>query len=298
MSQISSRRPVPIPSRPIAAAVAAAIGLAPAAAHALGGPSPGAVTAQTAKLPPEPGSVRGLADNATVAGFTGQVAYAIPIELPAGPGGLAPTLALGYDGGLGNGPLGVGWGLAQPEIRRSQRLGVPAYGAADELEVVGLGGGQLVAIGGGEYRLEGAGNGFVGRAVAGGFELTGPDGRRYRFGTTDAGRKSAGARVAAWYLEEVRDVAGQTVAYQYHADRGEVYLDAITWGGPVAGAPAFRAELIYEARADAFRAGTRDHDVRQNIDALLSHITAPLIIQRAWLMIAAFGSPVVPDVKM
>jgi SAM-dependent methyltransferase len=31
----------------------------------------------------------------------------------------------------------------------------------------------------------------------------------------------------------------------------------------------------YEARAEAFRAGTRDHDVRQNIDALLSHITAP-----------------------
>lgn len=31
----------------------------------------------------------------------------------------------------------------------------------------------------------------------------------------------------------------------------------------------------YDARAEAFRAGTRDHDVRQNIDALLSRITAP-----------------------
>ena len=31
----------------------------------------------------------------------------------------------------------------------------------------------------------------------------------------------------------------------------------------------------YEARAEAFRAGTRDHDVRQNIDAFLSRITAP-----------------------
>lgn len=29
----------------------------------------------------------------------------------------------------------------------------------------------------------------------------------------------------------------------------------------------------YESRAEAFRAGTRDHDVRQNIDALLSHIS-------------------------
>jgi SAM-dependent methyltransferase len=31
----------------------------------------------------------------------------------------------------------------------------------------------------------------------------------------------------------------------------------------------------YEARAEAFRAGTRDHDVRQNIDALLARIDAP-----------------------
>ena len=31
----------------------------------------------------------------------------------------------------------------------------------------------------------------------------------------------------------------------------------------------------YEARAEAFRAGTRDHDVRQNIEALLSHVEHP-----------------------
>jgi len=31
----------------------------------------------------------------------------------------------------------------------------------------------------------------------------------------------------------------------------------------------------YAVRAEAFRDGTRDHDVRQNIDALLSHIEAP-----------------------
>src|SRR4029453_9532890 len=31
----------------------------------------------------------------------------------------------------------------------------------------------------------------------------------------------------------------------------------------------------YAARAEAFREGTRDHDVQQNIDALLSHIDVP-----------------------
>ena len=31
----------------------------------------------------------------------------------------------------------------------------------------------------------------------------------------------------------------------------------------------------YNQRAEGFRAGTRDHDVRQNIDALLRHIKGP-----------------------
>ncbi|HMG52221.1 MAG TPA: FG-GAP-like repeat-containing protein, partial [Kofleriaceae bacterium] len=230
-------------------------------AFAMSGPAPGAVSAQTVKLPAGPGSVRGLADNATVSGFTGQVQYAVPIELPNGPGGLAPSLSLGYDGDLGNGPLGVGWALSQPGIRRSLRLGVPTYDARDELEVVGLGSsGQLVPLAGGDYRVEGQGNSYTGRAVDGGFELTGPDGKLYRFGTTAAGRKASGTRVAAWYLEQIRDVAGQTIDYHYRQDRGEVYLDAITWGPSVGADRVFRAELVYADRSDAvvsYRTGFR-----------------------------------------
>ncbi|MGH9885065.1 MAG: SpvB/TcaC N-terminal domain-containing protein, partial [bacterium] len=234
--------------------------LVPATAFALGGPSPGAVSAQTVKLPTGPGSVRGLADAAQVNGFTGQVQYAVPIELPAGPGGLKPALSIGYDGDLGNGPLGVGWSLAQPGVRRSLRLGVPKYNATDEVELVGLGGGQVIALASGELRVEGAGNAITGRAVAGGYELTDADGRVYRFGTTSAARKASGTMVSAWYLEEVRDVAGNTVAYHYVADKGEVYLDSIEWGPTAAGARAFRAALEYEARADAvvsYRTGFR-----------------------------------------
>ncbi|HET9620835.1 MAG TPA: FG-GAP-like repeat-containing protein [Kofleriaceae bacterium] len=234
---------------------------APRTAGAVNGPSPGAVSAQTVKLPASPGSVRGLAENASVSNHTGQVRYTVPIELPRGPGGFAPTLALGYDGSLGNGPLGVGWQLAQPAIRRSLRLGVPSYTAADELELVGFAGdGQLVALGNGEYRAEGQGNAYTGVAVDGGFEVTAPDGTVYRFGTTAASRKASGAQTAAWYLAQIRNVAGQTIDYQYHADRGELYLDAITWGPAVAGAPAFRVDVDYEARGDAavsYRTGFR-----------------------------------------
>jgi len=240
--------------------VAAVAGAMPAVAMAVGGPAPGAVTAETVKLPSAPGSVRGLADNASVSAFTGQVQYSVPIELPSGPGGLVPTLSLGYDGGLGNGPLGVGWDMAQAGIRRSLRLGVPSYDATDEIEVAGLVGGQLVGLPGGGYRIEGQGNAYSGRAVDGGFELTDPDGRVYRFGTTAGARKASAAQIAVWYLEQVRDVAGQTIDYRYHADRGEVYLDAVEWGPTIGGARAYQAEMIYEARPDSvvsFRTGFR-----------------------------------------
>ncbi|HSS00287.1 MAG TPA: FG-GAP-like repeat-containing protein [Kofleriaceae bacterium] len=225
------------------------------------------MSAQTVKLPGSPGSVRGLAENATVSGYTGQVQYQVPVELPSGPGGLSPSLSLGYDGGLGNGPLGVGWALSQAGIRRSLRLGVPSYDARDELELIGLGGGgQLVALANGEYRVEGLGNGTSGRAVDGGFELVDADGRVRRFGTTAAGRKASGSQVAMWFLEEVRDVAGQTIRYQYTQDRGEVYLESIAWGPTLTGGPAFRAELVYESRSDAvvsYRTGFRVESARR-----------------------------------
>ncbi len=250
-------------SKTLGAALAAAVCCLSFAvpAFAVNGPSPGAVTAQTVTLPSGPGSVRGLADDASVSGFTGQVHYAVPIELPAGPGGLTPSLSVGYDGELGNGPLGVGWHMAQPHIQRSLRLGVPRYDASDEIELVGLGaGGQLVALPTGELRVEGQGNAITGRVVDGGYELTDADGRVYRFGTTTAARKANGTRVSAWYLEEIRDVAGHTLSYRYRADRGEIYLDAIEWGPTILGTRAFRAALTYEPRADAvvsYRTGFR-----------------------------------------
>lgn len=137
----------------IATAVAALVHAT--SAGAVGAPAPGAVTAQTVKVPDGPASVRGLASDASVSTFTGQVSYEVPIELPGGPGGLSPHLALSYNGALGNGPLGIGWSLGQVQVRRSLRLGVPSYTASDELELVGLPGQTLVALGNGQYRAEG-----------------------------------------------------------------------------------------------------------------------------------------------
>src|SRR5438046_2047546 len=124
---------------------AAASLIFPGVAGALEGPSPGAATASTIKLPDGPGSVHGLADPATINVFTGQVGFQIPIEVPAGRGGLAPHVALRYSAALGNGPIGIGWTFDMPMVRRTDRHGVPAYDASDELELSGIGeGGRLV----------------------------------------------------------------------------------------------------------------------------------------------------------
>ncbi len=43
---------------------------------------------------------------------TGAVSYSIPIEMPAGTGGMQPELALTYSNQSGNGPFGMGWSLS------------------------------------------------------------------------------------------------------------------------------------------------------------------------------------------
>src|SRR5689334_3236903 len=45
-------------------------------------------------------------------GADGQFQYELPIDVPPGRDGMAPSLALHYSSGAGNGALGVGWSLS------------------------------------------------------------------------------------------------------------------------------------------------------------------------------------------
>ena len=67
---------------------------------------------------------------------TGTGNLSVPVPLPSGRGGLAPTLALTYSSGLGNGPFGLGWSLAVPRVSRRTDRGVPTYDDATDVFVL------------------------------------------------------------------------------------------------------------------------------------------------------------------
>jgi RHS repeat-associated protein len=199
--------------------------------------------------------VSGLEHSLGLSEFTGQLRYAVSLEVPAGRGGVKPQLAIEYAGGLGNGPLGVGWRIAVPGIERSLRKGVPGYTPGDELQARDLGAtGRLVRLSDGSYRVQGSGESVRIAPHEAGFLATDAAGNRYQIGTTAAARIEDGARVASWHVERLSSATGESIEYRYRRDRGQVYLASVHWGPE----QVFSVHFDYTARPDptkAYRTG-------------------------------------------
>ncbi|MGY8736237.1 MAG: SpvB/TcaC N-terminal domain-containing protein, partial [bacterium] len=65
---------------------------------------------------------------------TGVLTHAIEIDVPPGPGGLEPGLALVYSSRARAGVAGFGWGLQTDQIQCSERLGAPDHTACADFE--------------------------------------------------------------------------------------------------------------------------------------------------------------------
>ncbi len=241
------------------------------------------VAPNTVSLPSGPGSIEGLGESFQPMLHTGTASHGFPIGLPAG----GPGIALAYDGGFGNGPLGFGWKFGPGDVKRQTERGVPRYlEASDDDTFLGTGGTELVELQNGYFlsRIEG---GFTryrrihpdpfGHPEGFHWEAHSRDGTRYEFGITNSGRVAQPAaesptgreRIFRWLIERTTDVHGNVVEYRWsdlvRPEDREKHLVEVRYGP---GAPPWSAyhfaSFEYEERPDWFIDCRSGFPVRQS----------------------------------
>ena len=232
-------------------------------------------------LPSGPGSMEGLGKGFQPQLNTGTATYQVPLTLPPGTSGFAPTLTLAYDSGVGNGPLGPGWRLGGPlAIERQTEKGFPGYRDADldgeGADVFVFGGEELVALSDGSYRLENDESfrrfSRVGSTSGGAVDswlIEDRDGTRQWLGRhrgdgdaavsrvghpgLDEARASPFERTFRWVEDASEDVNGNRIDYEYrgHEDSpGVLYLARVTYHAAGVTDAYHEIELRTEARPD------------------------------------------------
>ncbi|MEM6275176.1 MAG: toxin TcdB middle/N-terminal domain-containing protein [Myxococcota bacterium] len=251
------------------------------------------------KLPEGPGSIQGLGEDPEPNLTMGQAGYSVPMELPAGYAGLAPTLSLGYSSVNGAGVAGMGFSLGLDHIARMTRYGLPTYREGDRFSSSGAG--ELVEVdGSGTFRARDEG-GFVRfRYVSGPSDhwvAEHPDGRRSYYGANELGQRDDNARIAVsgagvdgagqgafrWCLVAQTDRLGHVVRYDHTLIDGYPYLTAIRWAfsdGPgVSGTPHYEAQLAYALRDDVIidaKPG-REVEMTQRLTSIAVYVDGSLL---------------------
>src|SRR5262245_44012613 len=182
---------------------------------------------------------------------TGAAAYTVPIAVPPGTAGMAPSLSISYNSQARNGLIGVGWHLeGLPSIGRCARTiaqdGVRGSVNYDANDRFCLDGQRLVAISGAygadgtEYRTEietfskVVSHGTAGTGPAW-FEVWTKSGQRMEFGNTTDSRALAQGKTTArdWVVSKVSDTTGNyfTATYVNDTTNGQVYPSRIDYTG-------------------------------------------------------------------
>jgi hypothetical protein len=209
-------------------------------------PDKGGTRPEAISLPSGPGSLQGLGESVSVVPATGAAQLVVPVVVPPGPAAVVPDLSLRYDSRQGDGPLGVGWTIAVPQISRRTDHGLPQYLPSDEL----LWNGQpLVEVSTGVWRLRVEGEFTRVVAVGQGYRADRRDGTKVFLGSGPASQVAQGAQVFRWLADRVVDVHGDEADYAYQRDGAQLYLESIAYGRP--GAPLARVRLGYQPRPDA-----------------------------------------------
>ena len=202
--------------------------------------------ASTPSVPSGGGAVGGLGETFTPDLSTGGGSFAIRLDLPNGPNDIGPRLQLRYDVGAGNGPFGLGFSLPLPRIIRSTARGYPQYDSSDALMLEGAG--EILKAADGTLRLEVDQGAWRIEKSGEGFRLLDREGSAYLLGVDAAARLSNGARTFAWQLERIEDALGNSVAFEWLRDGGQLYLASFSYG-------PYGVQFDYEPRPDVLRNG-------------------------------------------
>jgi len=168
-----------------------------------------------------PGSSAG---NLDLAMATGEVRYAYPFNLPEGPRGIKPPIALSYSSrDTGEQFAGVGWQLLVPTVVRiGDTGGAPRFDASDRFMVTGLPeiSGRLMPVGtpiAGTQAYHTERESFA-RIIWDNpyiWTVTDRSGTRYVFGGYDPSKTCARwiHNTAVWYLDFIEDSFGNRITY-------------------------------------------------------------------------------------
>ncbi|HTL57157.1 MAG TPA: SpvB/TcaC N-terminal domain-containing protein [Candidatus Limnocylindrales bacterium] len=180
-------------------------------------------------MPSGPGSIEGLGESFEPQLNSGTFVYRVPLKLPATRKNAAPSLALEYNSGCGNGMLGMGWRLPIPEIKRQTDRGLPGYDDTDTF--IDWTGEELVRLADGTFRSENEGLFARFQRTNEQWLVTLPDGTRFFFGQTGQARSErAPGNTYCWKLELTEDLNGNRIAYRYTNHLGQLYPLQIEYG--------------------------------------------------------------------
>ncbi len=238
----------------------------------------------------------------------GNATYSIPLPLPPGTNGVAPSLSIHYNSNMKNGLLGVGFFLqgASSQITRcpqtlSQDGQIHAVDFTDEDRFC-LDGQRLVLVNGGvygdpgtEYRTEIDSFQRITAhgAVAGGtgpeyFTVESADGVERQYGyTTDSRIEAQGqSTVRAWAMNRVEDVSSNYYTLEYKKQSGSSAYRPLrihyTGNANENVMPYAQISFFYESRDDKpriYRGGSRVIDYALRLNRIKVEVDANLVME-------------------
>lgn len=233
------------------------------------------VRPQVISLPGGPGAIEGLGESFETRLNTGSGQYPISLKVMPGRAGFAPSLTLSYDGGNGNGIVGMGWKLPLMSVRRQSDKGLPRYTFADTF--ITESGEELIRVEGTDtdnvqvfrQKNESSFSRYEYFRAKDQWICTDKSGQRYFLGSradsTDVSariRHPEKGKTYSWHMAEAADTNGNRVIYTYNADQGQVYCSLIEYGALETNDSnaRHRIEFVYENRPDPiadYRSGFR-----------------------------------------